>query len=145
MKNLQILFTIFLSTIFLNANAQSSDINFDGTASFVITSKEIKIEVQKIKNFQDDTETGTLKLTLYLSKDRYAGGRITGYKVAEKKLGELRSGKKFKNIKFNSPWLVVPPMGEYYVTLILSEYGDDEEYWIVDDIRFTNKQTVDFY
>lgn len=144
MKKLNFLFLFFFTSIFLFIKAQDSDVAFVGNSSYTISSKEIKVEIQKIKNYDDEYRSGTLVLELYFSKNKYDGDNIEGYKVAEKKLGELGSGKKFKNIEFSTPWIKVPPRGEYYVTLLLLEYGDDDKYWIVDDVRFDNKRTVDF-
>lgn len=93
--------------------------------------------------------TGTLRLELWATSSRYAGGTISGYRTLTYVLGQLPSNYSFSNV--NTGTLTMPgglPAGTYYLTFALTEYdpstcaGSNGGYCIVNYGNFTDPVTV---
>lgn len=102
----------------------------------------MRFNVASISNGSTTRTTGTLRLEFWATQTAYAGGGISGYRVAIAPLnalgnsGTLQPGYSFTNVVSTVPMSNVPPGGTYYATLILSEYnlscGTSDGYCIVD-------------
>jgi hypothetical protein len=68
--------------------------------------------------------TGTLKLSVWLTEAPYDGGRLYGYEIGSVRKDALKPGFGYNEVK-NVAKFVPPPAGLYYANLILSEWSDD--------------------
>ena len=89
----------------------------------------------KIENDSDNT-SGNLALKLYFTTSKYEGGHIDGRVLAEKSFGILEPGHYKYNISF-ADQKGLPPIGIYFVTLVLLE-NTGEGFYIKDYRNFDN-------
>jgi hypothetical protein len=73
----------------------------------------------QITNESDNT-SGDLALKLYFTTSKYEGGSINGYVMASKSFGTLEPYNYKYNISFANQ-IGLPPLGIYFVTLVLLE------------------------
>ena len=99
----------------------------------------ITLSASKV-TFNGTGRTGTLKLKLWATTTRYAGGTISGYLLAEGRLGELRTNQYFDSPSLTVPY-TAPPAGTYYITITVTEYDDGEDF-TVDFATFDRTVTV---
>lgn len=84
----------------------------------------IDIEVAKISHTHSGS-TGTLKLAVWATSQPYQGGSISGYLLGYVKKEPLKPGYSYTNVK-NTAKYTRPPPGTYYVSIVLSEFSDNE-------------------
>lgn len=72
--------------------------------------------------------TGTLRLSLWATREPYRGGRLFGHEIGRSEKRALRSGFVYNDI-YDRVAYAPPPPGEYYVGLFLTEF-DGREYVI---------------
>ena len=97
------------------------------------TSKEggtVEIEVAKIKHHRPG-KTGSLKLSVWATKEPYNGGTLNGYQLGVVEKKALEPGYSYTDVK-NVAKYTAPPDGSYYVTIVLSEFGNNQTYSISD-------------
>ncbi|HEX6929300.1 MAG TPA: MYXO-CTERM sorting domain-containing protein [Gammaproteobacteria bacterium] len=111
--------------------ASSTDVVFEGSASYEASGSSVTIEVDRVSNNSADTTSGTLFLTLWATSTSSPIG--SGYELANVELGELAPFEYFYDI-VQTTTFVAPPDGTYYVHLLLVEYPDTST--IVDHITF---------
>ncbi|MFK7911975.1 MAG: hypothetical protein AB8F34_15445 [Akkermansiaceae bacterium] len=79
----------------------------------------VKMNVAKISHTRRGL-TGTLKLSVWLTKSPYRGGSLRGYEIGQVRKGQLKAGFVFNNVR-NTAKFKPPPAGTYYASLVLSE------------------------
>lgn len=133
----------------LAASSQNSgsQIAFVGnfTYSFDNEFQKGTIKLPKITNKRNGGTSGTLRLEAWLVKDRYYGAlEIRGYKVFSKQLGTLQGGWAYNDLKYDFEWEMKPPVGQFYVVFLLTEYapGGKADYAMADYICFDQKFEV---
>ncbi len=106
-----------------------------------LTSNEggtIEIAVAKISHNRP-ANTGTLELSVWVTKDIYRGGGIRGFQLGSVKKDALKMGYSYSNVKHTAKF-TKPPAGTYNTYLLLSEY-DGSGYKIVDYIPAARQMT----
>ena len=90
-----------------------------------------------------DVTSGNIILALVLSPEEYDGGDdIIGYNMWQKEYNPLAPGESIGNVD-STQKTEVPPVGDYYVYIILAEYSiQDETYHIRGSISFTHMVRV---
>lgn len=116
--------------------ATAQTIDMSGAISYSRLGSSINLSVGRIENFRSPTSiSGTLALQLWATSGPYAGGVLTGYKLAEARLDELQGGYFFSNVSRNTAF-AAPVDGTYQVVLVLGEWSTFS-YMIVDWHNFT--------
>jgi hypothetical protein len=67
--------------------------------------------------------TGTLKLSVWATRQPYSGGKLSGFEVGEVQKKALEPGYSYTNVK-NTGKFTPPPNGTYYLSLVLTEFRD---------------------
>jgi hypothetical protein len=127
----------------------NSNISIVGNYSYSTDSSlsTAQLTVAEILNSSPTYKTGTLRLELWLTTSAYAGGSITGNRIAMYQLngttnGSLGPNQEFNNISASVPLTNLPSAGSYYATLIVSEYtkncGTSDGYCIDTYGNFSN-------
>lgn len=88
----------------------------------------VEMEVASITHTRSSS-TGTLKLSVWATDAPYAGGNLRGYLLGSVQKEALKPGYSCTNVKNTAKYLR-PPVGRYYVNLVLSEF-DSGEYRVV--------------
>jgi len=110
-----------------------------------------QLQVAEILNSSATYKTGTLRLELWLTTTPYAGGLITGNRIASYQItgssnGTLGPNQDFSNINVSVPLGDLPGPGTYDATLIVSEYtnscGTTDGYCIDTYGTFANQFVV---
>lgn len=80
------------------------------------------------------TSTGSLKVRVVASDERYTGGTLSGYRMADYDLPQsLGAGEHYADfVAYVSPLDTHPDFGQYYIYVLLMELDTDGEYKIVD-------------
>jgi hypothetical protein len=144
--NLPIMKKLFLSFLFIASFgfatiAQQIDMFGNIEYSLDLKANKATIEVEKIKNHNTGGSTGTLKLILFFTLEKYASDELNGYVVSEYQFTDvLKGGEYFWKITKTVDF-IAPPAGKYYVTLVLSEW-DGTENTLVDFINFSRQVTI---
>lgn len=141
MKALFLSITMLLFMSF-QVSAQELEMTGDIGYSIDLESGTANITVDKISNHNDGGSSGSLKLILFYSSDRYYEGTANGYVVAEYQLSDVLNGGEYfydvdRNVSFTAP-----PDGDYYVMLFLTEW-DGSQYLIVDNMNFDDKVHIE--
>jgi hypothetical protein len=89
----------------------------------------IDMNVAKISHHRTGA-TGSLKLSVWASKEPYDGGTLHGYELGSVSKKALQPGYTYTNVK-NVAKYTPPPDGTYFVYLVLFEFGSNEKYEIV--------------
>ncbi|MBL9114306.1 MAG: hypothetical protein JNJ83_04815 [Verrucomicrobiaceae bacterium] len=79
----------------------------------------VRIQLRKL-TFNHGGNTGTIKLVLFASRTPFKPG-ASGWPIAESRLGQLNERQFYSNLSKNAN-LVRPPVGTYYVTLMVQEF-----------------------
>jgi len=132
-----------LMTISLNAQETNLGIKLSGNWSYSMdfSAQTAHITGDKIVNNASST-SGTVKISLYLTDTKYAGGSINGYALANNKFDQLEGGYYYHDVDKQLNFDASPPSGNYYVTLLLLEYTNDG-FVIRDYISFENLLAFD--
>lgn len=123
-----------------DGGGSSSNFSLDCPCSYDLNNGLVTLKVSKVVNNQSNTTSGSLKLKLYATKQAYNGGSINGYVLAETNLGQLQPNTYFHSIN-RQPSFNQPPDGEYYLTLVLTEYNGQD--YIVAYQKFSGTETFD--
>ena len=135
-----VVFAVLLSAPLGIVSAQSRpEIDLECPCSYNGQGNSVTLNASKV-TFNGSGRTGTLKLMLWATTTRYAGGAISGYRLAEGRLGELRTNEYFDSPSPTVPY-TPPPAGTYYITMIVTEYDNGEDI-IVDHATFDRTVTV---
>ncbi|PKP03836.1 MAG: hypothetical protein CVU11_06910 [Bacteroidetes bacterium HGW-Bacteroidetes-6] len=140
MKNLFVSILLLLSLQFA-AHAQQIDMFGNIEYHLDLKANKATIQVEKIKNHNADGSCGTLKLVLFFTTEKYVSGELNGYIVSEYQLSDvLKGGEYFYKIKRTVDF-VSPPAGQYFVTLVLTEWNGTES-TLADFINFKQQVTI---
>jgi hypothetical protein len=90
----------------------------------------VDIKVAQISHHQKGT-TGSLKLAVWATVAPYKGGSLKGWQLGSVTKVGLKPGFTYSNVK-NTARFTPPPSGTYYSVIVLSEFGRDQAYHIVD-------------
>ena len=143
--------TLFVLALFfaLAANSQMSRtyIGFEGNFTYDLKNEFHRgtIKLPKINNKRNGGTSGTLRLEVWLLKDRYQGAlQFKGHKIYTRQLGTLQGGWAYNNLKYDFEWEMKPPPGDYYVVFLLLEYNPSGglDYALADYLTFHQKFTV---
>lgn len=102
-----------------------SDVDLVGNLSYETQNNgtTVVIRADRVQNNEPGgSRSGTLRLELWATANAYTGGTLSGYRLAQHRLGELAGGTSYTNISSGSVPYTPPPAGTWRVTLILSEY-----------------------
>lgn len=97
------------------------------------TSKEggtVEIEVASITHTRRGS-TGGLRLSVWATDQPYQGGTLRGHQLGFVDKKPLAPGYSYTNVK-NVAKYTPPPQGRYYVCIVLSEFGNDQQYSVVE-------------
>lgn len=114
----------------------------DWSVSINGASHNIKINGAKINNNSLNGKSGTLLINAYLMDDKFDGKQLSGYNIASVKFDPLEANYYYHDISKQPSLSVNPPSGDYYVSIILSEYTDNG-FVIRDFLNFPNKVSYD--
>jgi len=109
------------------AIAQSS-VELVGNDAYDIdfTTNTITLTVAEVLNNSSTYTTGTLRLEIWATTYDYAGGDITGNKIATFSLpgsGALTPDTSFDDLSGSAPLVDLPPPGTYFVSILVAEYA----------------------
>ena len=126
----------------------SSKLDLVDTFSYTYANGTVQFKVSKIENI-GDTTSGAVRLELWLTTAPWsATGPNPGYQVATYTMagptnGSLAPHATFENISQIVPITNFPPAGNYFVTLLVSEYTGQNlavnNGYVVDDVGYFNK------
>ena len=121
------------------ASAQSVPaIDLECSCSYRTQGDSITFGVAAIRNNRSGGTSGTLKLKVWATRTLYQGGTISGYLLAEERLGQLRGGYSYTSLSYTKSW-EVPPAGTYYITMTVTEY--DGQDFVMDYVTFDDTAT----
>ncbi len=146
-KSIIILLAILATSILYTGCDESSDnsnnrsVDLTGTWRYKISwrNSTVTTRVESGENGQirndNDKSSGDLRLKLYFTNSKYEKGEgIRGYVMADKSFGSLEPHHYKYNVNF-ADTAGLPPLGAYFVTLVLVEY-DGSQYYIKDYLNF---------
>jgi hypothetical protein len=88
-----------------------------------------KLVVEKVFNGSPSYTTGVLRLELWATSNPYSGGAISGHRIASYGFnaggasGQLAPSGAYNKVNVSVPVETTPPLGTYYVTMVLSEFS----------------------
>ena len=132
-----ILFVVLVfSASWGTASAQSMpEIDLECPCAYDIQGSVVALSAERV-TFSGTGRSGTLKLKLWATTSPYGGGLdITGYLLAEARLGELDANAYFDSPSHNVPYRGDLPPGTYYLVLVVTEHDAGEDL-IVDHASF---------
>lgn len=125
-------------TIKTSGGIADASIDLSGTSSWSRVGTSIDIKVAKVANRASGT-SGSLRLRIWATKSRYAGGSLSGYVLGTRSLSPLQAGNYYSNISGNVAY-TRPPVGTYYTLLAVEEYTSSG--WRIRDyINFSGTTT----
>ena len=83
----------------------------------------IDISVGKISHNRTGS-TGSLKISAWATKNAYRGGNLQGYQLGSVSKEAIKKGYSYPSIQAVTKY-TAPPAGDYYVSLVLSEFSGD--------------------
>ncbi len=90
----------------------------------------VEIEVASISHTRRG-KTGGLRLSVWATDQPYRGGTLRGHQLGFVDKQPLAQGYTYTNVK-NVAKYTAPPPGRYYVCIVLSEFGNDRQYSVMD-------------
>lgn len=122
-------------------SARKAGLSLSGTSSYAVNGSLIDIKVEKIVNNRPaGSKSGSLRVSVWATKEAYQGGTINGYVLGRYGMEPLKGNYTRSNVsvsvKFNPP-----PKGTYCIVLTLDEYSDDDEWLTADYLTFKKLQT----
>ncbi len=133
----KILLLIVVQALFVFAYAK--DLQFSGYTSYKRSGGVMNLSADTVRNNRRQGVSGDLKIMLWASTQKYRGGRIHGYVVAQSRIGRLNANNFFSRVSRNASFYV-PPRGRYSMILTLSEYRYGR-YEIVDYINYNRRES----
>jgi hypothetical protein len=111
-----------ISLGFAQREARASNVQFVGYAGYSYVGNTAILTADQVENLDAFGFSGTLQLELWAFPTSFTGTAMTGYKMAEYRLGQLTAGFSFFNIDSGTILFVPPPDGVWYFTLVLTEF-----------------------
>ncbi len=114
--------------------------SLEGNISFEVSGATVALRAARVINRATNQTTGSLRLELWASAQKYAGGGISGFQTATYQFAQtLKPGQYYDNVSQTVSFRE-PPAGTYYMSMLLTEYNGGQ-YLIVDSISFDNTHT----
>ncbi len=106
------------------------NIDLQGSTSYQISGNEVAFTIDRVANITSGYTSGTIKFELWAFDQPYSGSLRNGYKLAEFDSrefsdGQLSPGESFTNISSRGPLLNEPPNGDYFITIVVTEFTND--------------------
>jgi len=101
-------------------------INMGGSVAYKISGDRLTLWVERVRNDNWLTNSGTLKLKLRATDDPYFGGSINGYVLGIYELGPLRALSSFSDLEATVTYSS-PPAGSYFITMTLTEWNGSRD------------------
>ena len=118
-------FIISVAVVFLlSAFLKAQEIDMSGSVSYEAVGNLVTLSVDRIDNLREDySYSGTLAIQLWATSAPYNGEpTLSGYKLAERRIGILEAGYYYDNISHRVPFFA-PPNGVYNVVFVLAEWN----------------------
>lgn len=128
---------MLIQSLFLFAYAK--DLQFSGYTSYKRYGGTMNLSADTVRNNRMQGVSGDLKIMLWATRDKYRGGYINGFVVAQSRIGRLRGNNFFSRVSRDASFYA-PPRGRYFMTLTLSEYRYGR-YEIVDYINYNRRES----
>lgn len=97
----------------------SGSVELQGQLSFRFQDDAAVIGAEKIDNSRN-SGTRPLRLMFWATRDPYAGGAISGYRLADFSIGEIPARQALFNFESGTAYSE-PPAGDYFLTITLTE------------------------
>jgi hypothetical protein len=113
-----------LALFLLSAFLKAQEIDMSGSVAYEAVGSLVTLSVDRIDNLREDySYSGTLAIQLWATSAPYNGeSTLSGYKLAEKRVGILDGGYYHDNISYRVPFFA-PPNGVYNVVFVLAEWN----------------------
>lgn len=120
-------------------SAQDDGIYMEGTIGYEFFQENVWLDVEKIANYgPDGSSSGTLKLELWATDNPYDGSPMPGWELGSAELGVLDGGYHWDNVSEPAYIWDLPPAGQYYISMFLSEW-DGSEFGILEYVNFPDE------
>ena len=103
------------------ASAYSGEIDLECRCSYSDQGDSITFGAAAVRN--NGPASGTLKLQVWATSTPYQGGTLSGYRLAEARLGQLQAYGSYTSLSYTRP-LDAPPAGTYHIIMIVTEYAE---------------------
>ncbi|WP_143085112.1 hypothetical protein [Pseudoalteromonas denitrificans] len=123
---------------FDDTTSSGTGIEIKGNLSYQLTGDLVTLKLDEIINNRNNGTSGTLSVELWASETEFNGTSITGHKLASHSIGQLAASSSFTNISSGTISFTKPPIGTYYITMLVTEYGSG----IVTSASFSDLYTV---
>lgn len=118
----------------------NTGINFVGVGSYAVTGKYIDMKVDKIVNKRAaKSKTGSLRVSVWATKEAYNGGTINGYVLGRYSMEPLQGGFTRSNVAVSVQY-APPPKGTYVIVMTLDEFDSSHQWVTADFITFKKLQ-----
>lgn len=118
------------------AAAQQEGIYLEGSVGYEFFQENVWLDVDRIANYgPDGSASGTLKLELWATENPYDGSAVAGWELGSVELGVLDGGYHWENVSEPAYIWDLPPAGQYYVAMFLSEW-DGNDFGILEYVNF---------
>jgi hypothetical protein len=126
--------------------AQATNVNFVGNVGATYGGGVAVLTADRVENDSAFTTSGTLRMELWAVAAPYAGGGVTGYKLAEYQLAPLAPGFGYPNVNSGPIAFGEPPDGVWYFVMFLTEFSgasaNDDGFVIDAWVNFPGTVTV---
>lgn len=99
----------------------------------------LDIAVAKIRHRRQG-RTGSLRLSVWATRQPYGGGTLRGHELGFVVKKALEPGYSYTDLHHVARY-TPPPAGTYFIHLVLSEFGNDQKYSIVDHLAGSKPAT----
>lgn len=107
--------------VFIPAS-QALDLYLTAGWSYTYSGNTVVLTVAKISNYRSGGTSGSLRLELWAFASPYDGTAMPGYQLATYQLNPLSGGYAHNNVSSGSRSATRPPVGNWYMALLLTEY-----------------------
>ena len=115
-------------------SVKNAFIQISGNSGYTRHGDTISLYAERIDNLNNSGLTsGSLALQLWACQGPYNGGNLTGWKLAELKLGALDANHFIAPVESNLP-AYFPEHGDYAIVLVISEW-DGEDFNLIHDFQ----------
>jgi hypothetical protein len=103
------------------STVSQGSLDLTGSVGWSTRGRLINIRAGRVSNNSLTRTTGSLRLRVWATRSRYAGGSMRGYVLGTRRLQPLAPGYYYTGISGDVA-LARPPRGSYYTTMTLEEY-----------------------
>lgn len=126
----------------------NSSLQFGGRVTYTPTSGNtgVILQVDILRSLSPSGTSGSLRFELWATSSVYAGGAISGHKLAQYPMSPLAAGSERNGINSGTIAFTVPPTGTWRVALLLTEYSTgtsaNDGYALRDYITFPDPMVI---